>query len=112
MVLARHGQGAFFLCSFSASGKPLHGPFYGFADWNGFVKCTEPFTAYAMHGAVYGRFHRLFSMYDVVYGPMHGAVYAFRSKPMHEVVYTHFQKPMHEVVYDFFRVFMAGRNRS
>lgn len=87
-----HGmdKGPFFLCSFSASGKPLHGPFYGFADWNGFVKCTEPFTAYAMHGAVY----------------------AFRSKPMHEVVYTHFQKPMHEVVYDFFRVFMAGRNRS
>lgn len=46
-----------FLCSFSAYVKPLHGPFYGFADLNGFVKCMEPFTAYAMHGAVYGRFH-------------------------------------------------------
>ena len=48
MVLARHGQGAFFLCSFSASGKPLHGPFYDFADWNGFVKCMKPFTVQCM----------------------------------------------------------------
>lgn len=65
-----------------------------------------------MHEDVYGRFHRLFSMHEVVYGPMHEAVYNRRSKLMHEVVYTNFQKTMHEVVYDFFRVFMAGRNRS
>ena len=37
-----------FLCSFSASGKPLHCPFYGFADWNGFVKCLKPFTVQCM----------------------------------------------------------------
>lgn len=65
-----------------------------------------------MHESVYGRFRRLFSMHDVVYGPMHEAVYAFRSKLMHEVVYTHLQKPMHEVVYDFFGAPAAGHNRS
>lgn len=65
-----------------------------------------------MHEDVYGRFHRLFSMHDVVYGPMHGAVYAFRSKLMHEVVYINLQKPMHEVVYDFFWAPAEGHNRS
>lgn len=50
-------------------------------------------------------------MHDVVYGPMHGAVYAFRSKLMHEVVYINLQKPMHEVVYDFFWAPAAGCNR-
>lgn len=70
----------------------------------------KPFTAYAMHGAVYGRFHDL--MHDVVYGPMHGAVYNRRSNPLHVVVYTNLQKPMHEVVYDFFWAPAAGHNRS
>lgn len=48
MVLARHGQGFLFFTLFSASGKPLHGPFYGLADWNGFVKCMKPFTVQCM----------------------------------------------------------------
>ncbi len=111
MVLARHGQGFLFFALFSASGKPLHGPFYGLTDWSGFCKMHEAVYS-PMHEAVYGRFHRLFSMHDVVYGPMHGSVYAFRSKLMHEVVYTHLQKPMHEVVYDFFGAPAAGHNRS
>jgi len=51
-------------------------------------------------------------MHDVVYGPMHRSVYAFRSKLMHEVVYANLQKPMHEVVYDFFGAPAAGHNRS
>lgn len=51
-------------------------------------------------------------MHEVVYGPMHEAVYAFRSKLMHEVVYAYSGKPMHEVVYDFFGAPAAGRNRS
>lgn len=47
MVLARHGQEPFFAL-FSASGKPLHGSFYSFADWSGFAKCMKPFTVQCM----------------------------------------------------------------
>lgn len=43
-----------------------------------------------MHEAVYGRFHRLPDARGRL--PLHGAVYARRSKPMHEVVYAYFSK--------------------
>lgn len=108
MVLARHGQGAFFLCSFSASGKPLHGPFYDFADWNGFVKCMKPFTAQCM------KTFTVVSTDSDAQGrlQLHEAVYTRRANPLHEVVYAYSVKPMHEVVYDFFGAPAAGRNRS
>ena len=119
-----HGmdKGPFFVLIFSLR-QAIARPVLRFCGLERFCKMHEAVYS-PMHEDVYGRFHRLFSMHEAVYGPMHGAVYAFRSKPMHEVVYTHFQKPMHEVVYthfqkpmhevvyDFFRVFMAGRNRS
>lgn len=109
MGLARHGQGAFFCAHFQlpASNCTAHFTFCGLER---FCKMHEAVYS-PMHEDVYGRFHRLFSMYEVVY---HCASQftPIGQNPLHEVVYTYFAKPMHEVVYDFFRVFMAGRNRS
>lgn len=98
----------FFRAHFNVFSKPLHGPFYGFADWNISVKCTKPFTGQSMEpftvvSTDFNAWGRL---------PLHEAVYAHRSNPMHEVVYAYFAKTMHEVVYDFFGVPAAGRNRS
>lgn len=62
----------------NASNRPMHhGPFYKTAPRRTFIKCTGLFTlrctglftaVYSpMHEDVYGRFHRLFSMHEVVY---------------------------------------------
>lgn len=64
-----------------------------------------------MHEDVYGRFCRLFSMYEVVYHCASQFTPIGR-KPLHEVVYAYSVKPMHEVVYDFFGVPAEGHNWS
>lgn len=101
-------KGSFFVLIFSFR-QAIARPILRFCGLERFCKMHEAVYS-PMHGPVYGRFHS--SMHDVVYRPMHAVVYAHRSNPLHVVVYTNLQKLMHEVVYDFFRVFMAGRNRS
>lgn len=76
MVLARHGQGPFFVLIFSFR-QAIALPVLRFCGLERFCKMHEA-VYIPMHEYVYGRFHG--SMHAVVYRPMHEAVYAYRLK--------------------------------